>query len=76
MPYYWKAYNTLLAEFENEEDAKDALDFDRSILVSLPNGEEFECTKDDITIVQIDHDIDNTKNELNSYDFSKPNSHK
>ena len=51
MPYYWKAYNTILAEFESEEDAKEALDFDRGILVSLPNGEEFNCTKDDIIIV-------------------------
>lgn len=51
MPYYWKAYNTILAEFESEEDAKEALDFDRGILVSLPNGEEFKCTKDDIIIV-------------------------
>ena len=25
MPYYWKAYNTLLAEFENEEDAKETI---------------------------------------------------
>tara|TARA_B100002019_G_C20750107_1_gene348079 strand:+ start:60 stop:245 length:186 start_codon:yes stop_codon:yes gene_type:complete len=51
MPYYWKAYNTILAEFESEEDAKDALDFDRNMLVSLPNGEEFSVTKDDIIIV-------------------------
>jgi len=57
MPYYWKAYNTLLAEFESEEDAKDALDFNRSMLVSLPNGEEFECTKDDITIVHEDKPV-------------------
>ena len=54
MPYYWKAYNTLLAEFENEEDAKDALDFDRSMLVSLPNGEEFNVKSEDITIVHED----------------------
>ena len=58
MPYYWKAYNTLLAEFENEEDAKDALDFDRSMLVSLPNGEEFECTKNDIHVVHEETPID------------------
>jgi|TARA_R100000278_G_scaffold60378_1_gene49214 hypothetical protein len=51
MPYYWKAYNTILAEFESEEDAKDALDFNRTMLVSLPNGEEFNVTKDDIIIV-------------------------
>ena len=51
MPYYWKAYNYILAEFETEQDAKEALDFDRGILVSLPNGEEFNCTKDDIIIV-------------------------
>ncbi len=57
MPYYWKAYNTLLAEFESEEDAKDALDFNRTMLVSLPNGEEFECTKDDIIIVQEDRPV-------------------
>ena len=57
MPYYWKAYNTLLAEFENEEDAKDALDFDRSMLVSLPNGEEFNVKSEDITIVHEDKPV-------------------
>ena len=58
MPYYWKAFNTILAEFETEEDAKEALDFDRGVLVSLPNGEEFECTKNDIHVVHEETPID------------------
>lgn len=51
MPYYWKAYNTILAEFDTEEAAKDALDFNRPMLLSLPNGEEFYITTDDVHIV-------------------------
>lgn len=58
MPYYWKAYNYILAEFETEQDAKEALDFDRGVLVSLPNGEEFECKADDINIIHEDTPID------------------
>ena len=58
MPYYWKAFNTILAEFETEEDAKEALDFDRCVLVSLPNGEEFECTKNDFHVVHEETPID------------------
>jgi hypothetical protein len=57
MPYYWKAYNTLLAEFKTEADAKAALDFDRRMIVSLPNGEEFACTRDDIHIVKEDRPV-------------------
>ena len=55
---------TLLSEKINLQidlitnDAKEALDFNRTMLVSLPNGEEFECTKNDINIIHEENTID------------------
>ena len=59
MPYYWKAKDSnnewiVLAEFQEKQDAEDALDFKRTMTVSLPNSKPFTVTKEDVVIFEQD----------------------
>jgi|TARA_R100000152_G_C6663117_1_gene101468 hypothetical protein len=57
MPYYWKAKDNnnewvVLAEFQEKQDAEDALDFKRTMTISLPNSEPFTVSKEDVVIFE------------------------